>query len=86
MTMKKDNLPEKIIAYFDSFSNTHDGFTIQEINYDAERDGYEIRGSREKDFFFLKSRDFATLLIECKFVRYGNIDGCPYRETFTIQG
>ncbi len=86
MTMKKDNLPGKIIAYFDSFSNTHDGFTIQEINYDAERDGYEIRGSQSKDFFFLKSREFATLLIEREYTRPSRIDGCPCRETFTIKG
>ena len=86
MTITTEDLNGKIISYYDSFSNTHDGFTIQGIHYNADRDGYTIRGSQAKDLFFLKSAEFDILLTEGKSIRYGNIDGCSFREIFTITG
>lgn len=85
--METQELTGKKIAYYDGFSNTYSVDIIAEVNYDTDRDGYEIKGKGAgRGFIFLKSGDFETLTRDGKLTLHKSIDSCPFREEYEIQG
>lgn len=85
--MNTTDLIGKTIAYYDGFSGCSDIFTIDRVEFDNERDGYKAYDENpDNGFMFLKTENFKTLMEQGEYTRHSRIDGCSFRETFTIQG
>lgn len=80
-------LAGKRISYYDGFSGFSQTFKIGRVEFDAESNGYKVYGKNpDKDFIFIKAEYFKALTEDGKYTCNGSIDGCAFRETFTIQG
>lgn len=85
--MNTENLIGKTITYHDGFSGCTDTFHVDRVEFDKERDGYKIHDKNpDNGFMFLHSEDVKTLMEQGEYIRHGRIDGCGFRDTFTIQG
>lgn len=74
-----------MITYFDGFSGSQTRFTIKTAEWDEEREGYHIRGSRERDYLFINIELMKKMIVQDEITINRSIDGCPFRETYKIR-
>lgn len=74
-----------MITYFDGFSGEQTRFTIKTAEWDEEREGYHIRGNRERDYLFINIELMKKMIAQDEIIINRSIDGCPFRETYKIR-